>query len=517
MLAYHKEFAVLPKIDCEKLVVVVTYNRKDCINKWLKAYNNAEKYGTKIAVIHAFDGDHPEKSEMENILKHNPEFYIPIFNSNLRDFAALVMVCKEIIPLPNWKHIFWFTDDMLPMRKTFLRPFVEKIAKEKTGLVAQCYEPKSTTGAGGHIRTVAYATKKEITKKFEFPKYDTFDPRCGHEFEFGRNHIMKQIQKMGYNVELCHSAPEADNYQHWTSFLDWMWDCHLLESWKEYWDIYEEQFKPIQRLENVSGKVETLLSQGECEKRTLNPNKISFLIESIESISQLTNCVNSITKHIPKELFQEIIIGINTTDSQKSEDIIEFVKKQNSIVPINYVKFGKKIKSSKVKEQLISMCESQMFALMNDSIKLQNGNWKIMLEQFSSDDSYAMLSWNNCHPTKTKCTHETLELASYSDSFVICKKHILKEINASWESYEINLNFGISNFISYKKFMQWQEKNNLFHNNKPAEDEMFKNIAFPSGSFLIDKILNNNLKICKLETSMICENINIISQEQAVS
>lgn len=509
---FHSEYAIIPKIECKKLVVVVTYNRMKFIDKWLRAYNNAEKYGTKIAVIHAFDGDKPHQEEMDNILKHKPDFYIPIFNSPLRDFSGLVMVCKNLVPLPKWDHLFWFTDDMLPMRRTFLRPFVEKLEKPNTGLVAQCYEPKTTTNSGGHIRTVAYATKRIITEKFEFPTYETFDPRCGHEFEFGKNHIMKQVQKLGYDVELAHSSPEADNYQHWTSFLDWMWDCHLLESWKEYWDIYEEQFKPIQRLENVSGKVETVLSQGECEKIILNQNKVSFLIQSLSSSSEnLHICLTSIKNNFPANYFGEIIISINNQNQQlndEKEEVIKNFKKENAI-DISLLKLTGDFKQSIIKDQLVLMCKNAIYAILDDSIKILDGNWSHQLETFLSNEKSAILCHND-NATKIKIDNNTLILPTISDKLVFCKKSLLKELSASWENYDINFKFGIGNFVSYKKFMQWQEKHKNIIGKIPEENNVFDAIELKSGSFVVDKILTNGYTIQKIDTNLICDISNVI-------
>lgn len=538
MLSYHKEYAILPEINCQKLVVVVTYNRMKFIDKWLKAYNNAEKFGTKIAVIHAFDGDKPHNEERENILKYNPDFYIPIFNTPLRDFAALVMVCKNIIPLPAWEHIFWFTDDMLPMRRMFLKPFVEKLKNEKTGLVAQCYEPKTTTNAGGHIRTVAYATKRCIADKFEFPKYENFDPRCGHEFEFGKNHIMKQVLKLGYQVELAHSAPEADNYQHWTSFLDWMWDCHLLESWKEYWDIYEEQFKPVQRLENVNGKTETILSIGECEKRTLLKEKVTFLIHSKSIKSHDLNvCLDSIENNFPRNLIHEIIISLHNSENNNTKEKEIIIEKHRGCKITSITTKGS-YKESVVKDQMVLMCNSELFVLMDDSIQIEKCDWENLLLSFQENDKSAILCFNN-NPTKIKQENNIFILPAINDKFMLCKKSILKEIGASWESYEIMFKFGIGNFTSYKKFISWQEKNKTILGCIPEEDKIFDGIILKSGSFVVDKILNNNYSIEKIEQNLTSEissvvrNIeksesvfvtvnkildkDIISQEQAVS
>ena len=83
----------------------------------------------------------------------------------------------------------------------------------------------------------------------------------------------------------------------------------------------------------------------------------------------------------------------------------------------------------------------------------------------------------------------------------------MKEINASWEDYEIEFKFGISNFVSYNKFIKWHEKNKSLIGRLPEEEEdkYFKKIELKSGSFVIDKIINNNYEIDKIDAEMIVE------------
>ena len=512
MLTYIKELAIIPPDPCEKLAVVVTYNRKEFVSKWLKAWNNAEHYGVKLAVIHTFEGDKPNQDEMENILQYKPTYYIPVHNSILRDFGPLMMVLKNLTELPNWEYLFWFTDDMLPMRRTFLRPFVEKIIAPDVGLVAQCYEPKTTSGGGGHIRTIAYATKREVTDKLKLPDPKIHGGNCGFAFEYhAGSHILEQVTNLGYRFELAHGGlPDSLGYQHWTSFLDWMWDCHLLGSWTEYWDVYEEQFKSIQRIENASGKIETLLSIGECEKRTLSQKKLSFLIEYsyFSSSCDFVTCIASILNNFPNKYLEEIIIGIHGNDEDvldQKQIILQEIKKNCSTIPISFIRTSNGTKSSIIKDQLVLMCKSESYALLDDTVKIEKGDWEKHIDNFFSNDNLAIICWQRNNATKLKCENEKMQMPSISDKFIICKKHIMKEINASWEDYEIEFKFGISNFVSYKKFIQWHEKNKNIIGRLPEEDKYFEKIVLKSGSFVIDKIINNNYEIDKIDAEMIVE------------
>ena len=511
MFTYIKELAIIPQGPCEKLAVVVTYNRKEFVSKWLKAWNNAEHYGVKLAVIHTFEGDKPQQDEMENILQYKPTYYIPAHNSILRDFGPLVMVLRNLADLPDWEYLFWFTDDMLPMRRTFLRPFVEKIAKPDVGLVAQCYEPKKGNYAA-HVRTVAYATKREITDKLELPDPETHKKNCGYAFEhYEGSNILEQVIKLGYRFELAHGANiDSSNYQHWTSFLDWMWDCDLTGSWTEYWDVYEDQFKTIQGLENVSGKIETLLSIGECEKRTSSQRKVSFLIESshLSSSCDFETCVASVLKNFPNEYLGEIIIGIHGNDDDvlnRKQEVAQEIKKNCSIIPISFIRTSSATKSSTMKDQLALMCKSESYALLDDTVKIAEGDWGKHMDDFFSNDNLAIVCWRRNKATELTCENEKMQIPSISDRFMMCKKHILKEINASWEGYELEFKFGISNFVNYRKFIQWHEKNKNIIDKLPEENKYFEKIELKSGSFVIDKIINNNYAIEKIDEEMVVE------------
>jgi hypothetical protein len=267
---------------CERLVCLVTHNRKNFVDLWLKAWNNADKCGAKIAVLHAFDGEEPDESERQNILKHLPDFYVPFKNTKLRDMQALYLVLSDQAGLPDWDYLFWFTDDMLPMRRSFLKPFVNKISEPSVGLVAQCYEPRTIQGGGEHIRTVAYAINKDVGKRLRLPAVGREEDR-GHMFEHGipgvyEDHILKQIKRMGYGFKLCHSEPESPNYLHWTSFLDWMWDCHLLGTWTDMWSVYESQFERHQPWDGLGSRADCLLSVKEFEERSSLKGKVCAIV-----------------------------------------------------------------------------------------------------------------------------------------------------------------------------------------------------------------------------------------------
>ena len=332
-----RHMVVPPDKECEKLVCVVTYNRKELIAKWLRAWNNSDKCGAKIAVLHSFDGDEPPKDEMDNILAGHPDYYIPFKNTDLRDMQAFVLVVRDMAKLPEWKYLFWFTDDCMPMRKDFLRPFDRKIRIPTVGLVAQCYEPKPKEYAGDaimpHIRTIGYALRREAADKLTFPTVG-FEKERPYLFEHGRkgfyeDHILNQVLKAGFKFRIAHSNTEitrevdsSSENVHWTDVLDWMWDCHLFANGtnfgarpltgEDYWRMYERQFVPDEDRDEY-----TLFSAKECERLSLIPKKICAIVPTF---SCPMNCFmwaifSLFLRSDPREL-EHVIVGINGPDSR---------------------------------------------------------------------------------------------------------------------------------------------------------------------------------------------------------
>jgi hypothetical protein len=505
----------------DDLVCVITHKRKDFISKWLRAWNNAEHYGSKIAVIHAVDGSQPDEEEKENILKYKPDFYIPFKNSALKDLAGLIGVCRNYFDLPTWSRLYWFTDDMLPMRRVFLKPFVEKIKKNNVGLVAQCYEPKTIQNTGGHIRTVAYAITREVANNLKFPEVGPLNYRS-HLFEHGKknlyeDHILKQVVDMGYEFELSHSKAESENYQHWTSFLDWMWDCHLLGAWEDYWNVYEDQFNLVQRLQNVDCSPETLLSVGECETRTSVKNKICFIIPTSNApIECLMWSIFSLllrSKH--NGLLEHIIVGINGPDKrtgnveiqdqkQKFLEELRDMKWVDRDMPLTINRVWSRVGHCQTLEQCVCWAHTEYYVSMHDDVILLDENWENQcLEFFQNEDEII----------KTCGENLIIGLGDYGNSllmphintaFCLCKKALIKKIGGSWIGYHIAGDFYIGNFVNYDNFIKFYKKGNALDLSRiPQKEKIYNILSMDIGYDILSKIIKNNLKMSKFKNNTI--------------
>jgi len=491
-------------INFDNLVCVVTHKRKEFIAKWLRAWNNADKFGAKIVVFHSIDKKHTNlQIERNNILSHNPDYYFPFENSKARDLAALILACKYL----NWEKLFWFTDDMLPMRRSFLKPFVEKIQDPRVGLVAQCYEPRSIGNKKDHIRTVAYAIKKEVSKKIVFP-YSYLDSPA-HEFESGENNILQQIKNMGYDFKLAHSEAESENYLHWTSFLDWMWDCHLLGSWEDYWDVYEQQFDPIEKWENIETSNKTLLNEYECEKITNIPNKITAIIPTYScDMSNFMLCVFSLLLRSSPEILEHIIVGINGPDERtggtelqdNKQKFIEELRKMTwfgKMMPITLSRTWSRLGHAQMIEQCLAWVHTEYYLLMHDDVMILDKKWNKEASSFFLNKNSVMKSQDALSEWSLFKVDKRIVFPHFTNTnFLLCSKNIMKKLGADWVGYHVDLNYQVDNLTSYKKLIEyWKDKKMLKPDHNIKKEDKFDSMSLDIGSFILPKILDSKYDV----------------------
>jgi hypothetical protein len=495
----------------ESLVCVVTYNRKDCVGRWLRAWNNANKFGAKIAVLHAHDGEQPDAEEKENILSHSPDFYVPFKNTELKDLQALMLVIRKQVHIPDWDYLFWFTDDMLPMRKSFLEPFVKKIKKPNAGLVAQCYEPRSISGAGAHVRTVAYAITSEVAERLEFPE-DGPPSQRPYYFEFGKKdvyekHLLKQVTDMGKGFELCHSEVGED-YAHWTSFLDWMWDCHLLGHWREYERIYEDQFSAVQKFEGMKTRKETLITMEQCEEMTLVPRKICPIIPtSTAPIENFVWSVFSLLLRSDPAVLEHFIVGINGPDKRTGDTSLQdskqaFVEELRDMkwngrdMPVTLVRTWSRIGHAQTIEQCIPWAHTEFYVSMHDDVIILDDKWCSHINDFHEDDRLICKTFGPPIHQKLNGAGDLLGLTHFNSIFTLCKKSRMKAINASWVGYHVPMDFQIDNLWNYDDFIKWHEKHGIICDRSPPKrDHKYNVLSMDIGCCFIPEIMNKKYRM----------------------
>ena len=536
-----------PEGKCENLVCVVTYNRKELISKWLKAWNNAEKFGAKIAVFHAFDGESPPQEETYNILAGKPDYYVPFHNTKLRDMQAFILAISDRAMLPEWNFMFWFTDDCIPMRKDFLRPFYEKINMPNVGLVAKCFEPRPNNYDGDailpHIRTIAYALRREAANHLSFPTVGPESDRP-YLFEHGRkdfyeDHILNQVMNAGFkfmtahcDADLTREKDPPSNYVHWIDTMTWMWDCHLFENGtnfgghvitaEDYWRIYERQFVPEDDKDDL-----TIFSSKFCEKSTLVPKKICAIVPTFSSPMNcfMWSVFSLLLRSRPSEL-EHIIIGINGPDSRdpnpngcplqdRKQRFVEELRgirvwdRGDMLNPgaVTLIRTWSRIGHSQMLEQCINWVHTEYYLCMHDDVVVMDRNWSQGVSEFESDPKLVMLTWGSPLMCKMQNNHGTLDMPHMNTIFTICNKPLMKMMDASWIGYHLDKKFRISDLEDFNKVTELQDRLGSLEKEHPSltirGDMQFEHCSLDIGSFVYPKIKKFGLRIGSLPESCI--------------
>lgn len=177
-------------IPPKTLVVVIVWSRFENLRLWVNCWNQCEKSGAELVVIHNLEKDNDKYLQL---CKENGIAYVPRENKGF-DLGAFQDVCKERLNgFPNnWDKLIWVTDDCIPMSKNFVGEFLDKLSDSNI----PCYEISDEVKR--HVRTTGFLVTKEIANKLTFPQ-DPIDHRehC-YEFEHkSKTAFYEQIISMG--------------------------------------------------------------------------------------------------------------------------------------------------------------------------------------------------------------------------------------------------------------------------------------------------------------------------------
>ena len=508
--------AVIPRLErCGRLVCVVTHKRKELVSRWLRAWNNSEKFGAKIAVLHACDGESPDEIEMKSILSHSPDFYIPFKNSPLRDMMALHLVVREAVGLPDWDELFWFTDDMIPMRKDFLSPFVDKMT-EGVGLVAQCYEPmhdlyeeKTGNGCLPHIRTVAYALSRAAADSLVFPAVGNESDRP-YLFEHGRigvyeKHILRQVLDNGFSFRLCHSEP--GNYKHWTQTLDWMWDCHFFSdgaevggrrlSARDMWDIYESQFCGPSAPDPM-----LIFSPEACERMVSKKGMISAILPTFSSPM---NCfmwsVFSLLIRSDPRILSHLFVAINGPDSREGGNELQDTK-QSFLEELRSCDWSgmqgfnpgsmtisrtwSRIGHAQALEQCIPWVDTEYYLSIHDDVVVMDSSW-CDLSDFVDNRNMVIKTWGNHLACKLGHEGNRLEMPHLNTIFTLCSRPLMARVGSRWMGCHLEGRFRIEELTDARLFERSHAKAGSMPS-RPIPDKEYGTVSIDIGSFILSRM-----------------------------
>jgi hypothetical protein len=217
----------------------------------MRGWQNAEKYGNaKLVVVHNHDSAQPPAAQRQNIEQWNPDFYYPRKNHG-QDIGALRDMLRSDAYDP-WDILFWAVDDNIPMRKDFLRAFIQPFEKNPNlGLVGNywvqgAFYPKYKHTVPDHFRTSCFAIRREAAMRLYFPTKLSSKWDC-YAFEWLDTEMCmtSQIHRMGYTtMPVCNDWTQA-----WVNTNTYVWDVGCLHMRsrdprcrKDHWKEWEAQF-----------------------------------------------------------------------------------------------------------------------------------------------------------------------------------------------------------------------------------------------------------------------------------
>ena len=183
------------------LVAVVVYDRFQNIEEWVRVWHLSQTEDAELVIIHNYRNE-SERHAYKTFCDIQRIHYIPRKNIGF-DIGAFQDVCLGRLEGFNFDftHLLWCTDDILPMRHSFLVEF--EAVMLRPGVIAACYEVSKEVHP--HIRTTGFMLAKETLGKIKFNVDPITTKNECYEFEHRDkfNSLIDQVQKWGAVVQVA--------------------------------------------------------------------------------------------------------------------------------------------------------------------------------------------------------------------------------------------------------------------------------------------------------------------------
>lgn len=180
------------------IVAIIIYNRFDNLQRWIDCWKKSKTDGAELVIIHNYESKEDLEKYSEFCRLQNVR-YVARINRGF-DIGAFQDVCRERLPLfPNdWNLLLWITDDVIPMTRDFISPFIHKIEEAGNGIA--CMEISKEVVQ--HVRTTGFMIRKEIASQLSFPADPIVDKWQCYLFEHrgGDQTLISQVNKLGYQA-----------------------------------------------------------------------------------------------------------------------------------------------------------------------------------------------------------------------------------------------------------------------------------------------------------------------------
>ena len=201
------------------IVVVCIFDRFENLRRWLHAWRTCEQMGAKLFFINNHYAG-VDTVYWEALCKKSGVGYQIRPNIGYETGIIQDIIVGRLLPEENWDVLFFATDDTIPMKKSFLKDYINEVSKPDVGVacmeISGAYTP--------HVRTTGWCIKKETASQIFFP----FDPVSGkdHCYHFehtgGEHTLMSQVLKMKKRVTQMSNIENSAIWDtHHTPFNRW--------------------------------------------------------------------------------------------------------------------------------------------------------------------------------------------------------------------------------------------------------------------------------------------------------
>lgn len=185
------------------IVAICVFNRLQNIERWISCWQQSNTGEAELIIIHTGSLD-----DIKNLCLKNGIKYVRRINRGF-DIGAFQDVCKERLEdFPNdWDYLLWITDDVFPMTKDFISPFIEKLQKPKCGIASM----ENSRVIDPHVRTTAFAISKQVASKLRFHVDPITTKQDCYYFEHrGKKFTLtNQVRAMGLSCEMVAPAKSS--------------------------------------------------------------------------------------------------------------------------------------------------------------------------------------------------------------------------------------------------------------------------------------------------------------------
>lgn len=144
------------------VLAVVVFDRFQNIREWVRCWNQCEKEGAQLVIIHNYASESDKESYTE-FCQTTGIGYVPRVNVGF-DVGAFQDVCRNRLEgFPEYDYLLWCCDDLKIMQKDFVKKYTDLMPKYD--IVAMDISKSVRL----HIRTTGFMIKKEVAERLQFP------------------------------------------------------------------------------------------------------------------------------------------------------------------------------------------------------------------------------------------------------------------------------------------------------------------------------------------------------------